>query len=78
MYRQGAKAVLMKLHDEGCLSLVKGDKKNPSKVYTDAIYDLVMNDEKALFDWIAGLPIRFYDHETDKKGIVTKVKARIE
>lgn len=79
MYRQGAKQVLMNLHDSGLLRLTSscGRQTPDDKVYTEAMYKLLMNDELALFDWMAGVDsMRFYDHERDNKGRLVRCKAR--
>ena len=73
LLRQGARQVLMKLHDDGLLCL-ENDK---NKAYTEAVYVLLMSDENALFDWLAGLHLEYYGHEHDKKGKVVKCNARI-
>ena len=54
-----------------------GKQTSEDKVYTEAMYQLLMNDELALFDWFAGVDsLRFYGHERDNKGRLVKCKAR--
>ena len=77
LYRQGAKQVLMNLHDTGILCFSK-EKSKDAKVYDEAMYQLLMNNEMALFDWLAGVySFVFYDHEKDNKGRLVRCKARI-
>lgn len=73
-----ARVVLMNLHDCGTLVLdtCKGKER---KVYNEAAFQMLMMDDIALQCWLA-IPIvrwMYYDHEKDKKGRLTKCKARM-
>ena len=53
------------------------DKGKYTKVYQRAIYNLVMENNINLQDYITGVKeIEFYDHKQDKKGRLIDVKAR--
>lgn len=53
------------------------DKDKYTKVYQRAIYNLVMENNINLQDYITGVKeIGFYDHKQDKKGRLIDVKAR--
>ena len=78
---RGAKNVLMNLHDAGTLVLDKGYKKSKDNaVYNEAAYQMLMNDEVALWEWLAhprgDMRWEYYDHERDKKGKLLRCKAR--
>ena len=78
---RGAKNVLMNLHDACTLVLDKGYKKSKNNaVYNEAAYQMLMNDEVALWEWLAHpqgeMCWEYYDHERDNKGRLVRCKAR--
>ena len=79
MMLSGAKNVLMNLHDIGRLFLDTCKGKDAS-VYNEASYQLLMNNEIAMWEWLASpntVRWEYFDHERDKKGKLVKCKARL-
>lgn len=77
-YLQGARQVLMTLHDLGKLILDDCNGKD-AKIYNDAAYELLMSDEMMLLEWLGGPnSARWYycDHEKNNKGKLIKCKAK--
>ena len=56
---------------------IPDEKGKDADVYKRAIYNLAMENNINLQDYITGVKeIEFYDHKQDKKGRLTDVKAR--
>lgn len=66
---QGAKLMLYRLHDEGCLNLCPGiSKKDGGQVYSKAIYNWLMKDLSHIEQYLSGEPFYFTNHQRDNKG----------
>lgn len=75
------------LHDTACelrgarkalLRMQEADvKKGDVKIYNDALMRLLMSNNEALSDWLAGVPnvIHYCDHKRDKRGKLIEVTA---
>ena len=76
-YLQGARNMLLKLLDN--YKIVPKDKTyKDDTIYTKAELDLIVSDKCETRNFLAygRNGICYYNHEMDKKGKLTKVKAR--
>lgn len=66
---QGAKLMLYRLNENGCLYLCPGiSKKDGNKVYHKAIFDWLMSDLAHIEKYLSGEPYYFTNHKRDSKG----------
>ena len=55
---------------------IPDEKSKDSDVYKRAIYNLAMENNINLQDYLTGKDIVYYDHQHDKKGKLISVKAK--
>lgn len=65
----GARQMLVYLHQHGCLALAKGiSKKDGGEVYAKALYDWLMEDSRHIEEFLSDEPRYFINHKRDEKG----------
>lgn len=80
-YLQGARSAIRTLWESGLLQLEGSScTKHERRVYGQAIYDLIMHDNTALYSFLcdsANCRIAYYDWVKDKKGKLVSCKAKL-
>lgn len=75
---QGAKLMLYRLRENGCLNLCPGiSKKDGGQVYQKAIYDWLMEDLVHIEQYLSGEQLYFTDHKRDTKGKLLSCKVTL-
>lgn len=74
LWLQGARAMLRQAYADGFMF---GEKGQDAGVYAKALFDLLMSDEKAVYQYSGNGGFSYYDHERDKKGKLTRCKCKI-
>lgn len=72
----GARLLLLKLKDNGVRFTYGNGFSKDDQIYTDAEICLATENPDNMDKYLSGNPIVFYDHQRDKKGKLTSVKAR--
>ena len=73
---QGARLMLYRLNEDGCLNLSPGiSKKDGGPIYHKAIYDLLMDDLTNIDRYLIRDDIFFTDHQNDDKGKLISCRA---
>lgn len=76
---QGARQMLVKLHEYGKLKLASFlSKSRGRKVYEAALYQWLIFDLKNIEAFLNGEEYIFYDFEKDAKGKLTKCQVKIK
>lgn len=75
----GARQMLNCLQDRHELDLAPGIHKSKGKdIYHKAIFDWLLEDLNHIEEYLAGTPLKFYNHQKDSKGKLIKCSVKID
>lgn len=76
---QGARQMLVCLNDNWGLNLCVGTSKSKGgAIYHKAIYDWLVEDLGHIDAFLAGIPLRFYDHQLNSKGKLINCSVKLD
>jgi hypothetical protein len=75
IYLQGARAAILEMQRQGAV-IHHGGKDD--KIYTDAVYNEILQNRESLVAFVAGDGWTYYDHQHDKRGKLVGVKVKFK